>query len=64
MRLPLPFGGALYVKSARRLKWVEDKRQVPMVIVAGLCISYWTRSTLDWDRRHEESARKLQRASL
>jgi len=63
MKLSIPFGGALYVKSARRLKWAEDKRYVPMVIIGGLCISYWKRSTIDWDQRHEERARKLHNAS-
>lgn len=40
----------LHVRWNRRLRWVEDKRMVPVVTFGPLVISYWNRRVIERER--------------
>lgn len=44
--IPL-FGAQLKIKRRRAMRYVEHKRQVPLILVGGLCISYWSKRVVE-----------------
>ena len=45
MTIPL-FGNELRIKYKKQLRFVEDKREVPVMIIGALVIAYWPKAII------------------
>lgn len=53
MKIGLPIlKSQIHIRKRSRLRYVEDKRQVPLVMVGGVCVSYWNSAVVRREQKN------------